>query len=698
MSRLPDKYLYGVRRFLIGLFAVILVMFLFNFIDIFKAFELQVLDHLFKLRGKKHVNDNVVLLTVDDKTVRECDWPLPRRYYGNLVEQLNSSGAKVITFDFLLNDRTNQFDDSMLVYSIDESGNVINAFDFEVWSGEQNYDSNIKKCEEHFYSKYTFNVSTDNKSYFYRASTALFPHEDFIDFFEKAGHTTLIQDFDGHFRRIPLIIYFDGCYYPSLSLKTICEYFNIPDDSVSIKNSIWGNNLLLKTTQDVIKIPINKRGQALLNFYGDLSIFPQYSLLDVLQGRISTEYFRDKIVLIGKTVTGDKDTYTIPFSADFPGIGFHATLISNTIDRNIIREIPHLINFLILFFLGMLITFTPSKKSHSLLLSLFYALGIIIVVNIIGVCLFIFLKSGIWVNLIQSLAVVLFAFIGVLIFEKWEAYKNIKNIKEELKRNEQTIKEKENEIESLESRLENLQLYVDNNESLRKDLDKIQSLVSADVKEYLENIYKRQDNFKTAIQKQTKNIKILIDKREKEIEEREEMSSVYNPDENGIKKVSIGIFESIEIFTKEPRIIIHGDSGSTEKIRFAPQHLAFIYYLAKARFCNEDNEWIEGSEITRKDVAMEASKLYNHIGIVGCEFVAKGKKYPESNRSVVMEDFIAVDNEVRKNSSQINKKINKHLINGTPLIRTPRSEGACDGKYYLVKTIKKVVIHEDVNQ
>ncbi|MFX0140050.1 MAG: CHASE2 domain-containing protein, partial [Candidatus Hodarchaeota archaeon] len=497
---------------------------------------------------------------------------------------------------------------------------------------------------------------------------------------------------------IPLIIYFDGCYYPSLSLKTICEYFNIPDDSVSIKNSIWGNNLLLKTTQDAIKIPINKRGQALLNFYGDLSIFPQYSLLDVLQGRISTGYFRDKIVLIGKTVTGDKDTYTIPFSADFPGVGFHATLISNVLDRNNIREIPHLINFLILFFLGMVITFTPFKKSDSLFLSLFYAFGIIIFVVIVGVCLFIFLKSGIWVNLIQSMAVVLFAFIGVLIFEKWEAYKNIKNIKEELKRNEQIITEKENEIESLESRLENLQLYVDNIESLRKDLEKIHSLVSADVKEYLENIYNRQDNFKTAIQKQTKNIKILIDKREKEIEEREEMSSVYNPDENGIKKVSIGIFKSIEIFTKEPRIIIHGDSGSTEKIRFAPQHMAFIYYLAKARFYNEDDEWIEGSEVTRKDVAMEASKVYNHIGIVGCEFVAKGKKYPESNRSVVMEDFIAVDNEVRKNSSQINKKMNKFLINGTSLIRTPRSEGACDGKYYLVKTIKKVVIHEDVNQ
>jgi len=213
----------------------------------------------------------------------------------------------------------------------------------------------------------------------------------------------------------------------------------------------------------------------------------------------------------------------------------------------------------------------------------------------------------------------------------------------------------------LESRLENLQIYINNIELLRKDLEKIQSLVSADVKEHLDNIYKRQNNFKTAIQNQTKNIKQLIDKREKEIEQREEISNVYNPDKYENEKVSIGTFKSIEIFTKEPKIVIHGDSGSTDKIRFAPQHMAFIYYLAKARFCNEDDEWIEGSEITKKDVAMEASKIYNHIGIVGCEFLAHGKQYPKLNRSVEMEDFIPVDNEVRKNSSQINKKLDKLL-------------------------------------
>jgi len=659
-----------------------------------------VLDFLIAWRGHTDANRNVVLVKVDDETNAEFGWPLPRSYYARLVKKLNAYGARVIVLDFLFNDRTSFSEDTTLVYTIDEAGNVINSFNFQVWSGEQNYKAGAQECIENSHSRYAVNLNPDAIINFYRASFATFPHEDFVDFFEKAGHVNIVQDVDGHFRRIPLFICYEGCFYPSLGFKAISEYFNISGKDISIERSLWGDNLLLKIQFEKIKVPINNKGQVLLNYYGDLDVFQQYSLPDVLNGNISASHFKDKIVLVGQTMTGDKDSHVIPFSADFPGMGFHATLISNLFDKNFIKEIPFVANFLILLLLSMVVALYPYKKYQNLLYLTIFPFIWIIALVIVGYCLIKFEIGIWWLKIVQYSFTILFSFIGVTVLEKWEAHKELEEITNKIAAKEQTLIKMNDETRSLDWKFETLNSQLKNIESTKNVILNIAEKASENFKEYFEknfkSVFDMQNEIKENLEQQVNSIEEVKLKIESSKDDLEKEIDQLQKKKSDIKKITVGAFQKIEIFTEEPKIIIEGSKGKTVKLRFSPQLMAFIYYLARAKLSNKPEEWIVDSVInkTKMTKAKKASETYHHVGIVGCNFIGKPPA-PAITKHVKLEDYVQDPGEAAKLSSLINAKMKDIIHEETPLIRTPGSEKVRDGKYYLVDTIKKVVIHTD---
>ena len=51
-------------------------------------------------------------------------------------------------------------------------------------------------------------------------------------------------------------------------------------------------------------IPTDRQGFVQLDYDGPAGTFPTYSLADVVQRKLSPEFFRDRLVLIGPTATG----------------------------------------------------------------------------------------------------------------------------------------------------------------------------------------------------------------------------------------------------------------------------------------------------------------------------------------------------------------------------------------------------------
>jgi CHASE2 domain-containing sensor protein len=85
-------------------------------------------DMLRVARNKLHSHDasgDIVFVAVDDSSLREVGrWPWPRRKHAELIDRLSQAGAKRTFLDIILHGRSDAFDDSSLVGSIEKARNV----------------------------------------------------------------------------------------------------------------------------------------------------------------------------------------------------------------------------------------------------------------------------------------------------------------------------------------------------------------------------------------------------------------------------------------------------------------------------------------------------------------------------------------------------------------------------------------------
>jgi diguanylate cyclase len=67
----------------------------------------------------REASGDIVIVSIDDRSVAELDqWPLPRRYHAQIIDQLNALGAKKIVFDINFDGRSNPVDDALFEQSL----------------------------------------------------------------------------------------------------------------------------------------------------------------------------------------------------------------------------------------------------------------------------------------------------------------------------------------------------------------------------------------------------------------------------------------------------------------------------------------------------------------------------------------------------------------------------------------------------
>ena len=93
-----------------------------DYLGIFNLVDTLAYDTCFRLRGNRPVSPRIVIVAIDEKTLRRYgNWPLKRRYYAALLDRLNQ--AAVTGFDLLLLDRS--ADDGLLSRAIARNGRVV---------------------------------------------------------------------------------------------------------------------------------------------------------------------------------------------------------------------------------------------------------------------------------------------------------------------------------------------------------------------------------------------------------------------------------------------------------------------------------------------------------------------------------------------------------------------------------------------
>jgi len=144
------------------------------------------------------------------------------------------------------------------------------------------------------------------------------------------GQINTVPDTDGAIRRQPLVVRYFDQVYPSLALLTASRSLNIQPMQINVKvgESIQLGALNIKTQPDSTFFTYFYKN------HGAASAFPIDSFFDVASGKIPVEKYRDKIVLIGTTVSGIGASFVTPVSPAMSSVELVAHNISSILQQD----------------------------------------------------------------------------------------------------------------------------------------------------------------------------------------------------------------------------------------------------------------------------------------------------------------------------------------------------------------------------
>lgn len=334
----------------------------------------------------KRGSDDIVIITIDDKSLSRIRWPWKRELYGKIFAYLHKySKSKVIGFDAIIAapDMYNPQSDLNFYSSIKNMNNLIVGF-VPLNAPYMSKDEGII-YDKSFKDKFSISVKDERrkKSHSFYQSLSKFP-KDYFNSISKVGSVITTPDMDGYIRSIDQFVDYKGQLYPSLSLR-MYDYLN-PGGTFIVKDKSITNS---KTP---LKIPSYSGANGVFNnihYYQTLAdseySHKTYSAIDIIdsyeaikQGKkpkISPQTFEDKIVFVGANAkaiaVGLQDVKRTPISNDFPGVDIQATNLDNILHNEFLIQTT-LFQDVLSVLIIILATFLVIKY-----FSLFVSLGII---------------------------------------------------------------------------------------------------------------------------------------------------------------------------------------------------------------------------------------------------------------------------------------------------------------------------------
>ncbi|HSO72460.1 MAG TPA: CHASE2 domain-containing protein, partial [Thermodesulfobacteriota bacterium] len=168
----------------------------------------------------------------------------------------------------------------------------------------------------------------------------LAPIPPLLDAARGLGNVECSPDSDWIFRRLPLVVPFEGRWLPMLAFAA----FQL---SRPVQPWIFDNGNL---EQKDLRIPLDRQGCFLLKVRGPSRSHPRYSAANIIQSEVrlqhhqppinSPEELRGKWVFVGATAPGLLDLKPSPLAPIYPGVELHATLLDNLLQGDFFREVP----------------------------------------------------------------------------------------------------------------------------------------------------------------------------------------------------------------------------------------------------------------------------------------------------------------------------------------------------------------------
>lgn len=308
----------------------------------FFSLDNRLRDFLFVIRGELPKNDKVVIVDIDEKSLNTYgQWPWSRDLFSDLIYRLTDAGVGVVGLDivFAEEDRTSPHRFAKMFPSLSQK--------------LPNYDELLAQCftQTPVIGGYifTFEESREKKTPMIPAifvekgmknsSTILEPKSVILniptiqDSLYSCGFFNNTPDEGGMIRNVPLVMKYNDVIYSSLALEMIRIYsgakrVNINGDEAGIRTIEFGE----------YKIPTDSVGRLVVNFRGPGKHFKYISAADILSGNFDADDIKDKFVLVGTSAVGLFDLRSIPFDSTFAGVEVHANAIDNILTGDFLQK------------------------------------------------------------------------------------------------------------------------------------------------------------------------------------------------------------------------------------------------------------------------------------------------------------------------------------------------------------------------
>ena len=313
--------------------------------------------------------DDIVIIAIDDGSYEYIldkygEWPIKRNVYSKIIERVEQNKPKAIIFDlmFIKSFKSDSAADNNFAQTMSKYSNIYTAINFDNQTSDvrtpivlpERLAVNLKNNSKRIDIEKDFGFSN---------CRAILPQ--IINSKTKIGMININRSQDGIIRQVPVMSYYNGQFYPHLTLMAGLDLMNdnVIKDYVIDKN----DSLIAGNTQ----IPLTNSGEVVLNWYGPslrtYKNIPFHKLIKSIEGDSSIEQydFKDKIVFVGTTASSLFDTKSVPIDKIYPGVEIHATYMNNLLDNSFIKKSSVTVNTIILVLLILTVSFIVFKSTSA---------------------------------------------------------------------------------------------------------------------------------------------------------------------------------------------------------------------------------------------------------------------------------------------------------------------------------------------
>ena len=359
----------------IALTCVVAFLYLFQPV-LLSTLDLKIYDTLLKSRSGRAASGSVVIVDIDTKSLAQFgQWPWPRYRTAQLLDKLREMGAISVGVDILFAepDRSSLRNIQKNIsadfnYTLSLSGIPRQYIDNDALLAEAlrkgpfalGYQFTFGEPVHKICTLHPINVLLrkedevpDSLNGLFKPSSVDCLYQPLAEATPASGFINIKPDQDGIIRRVPLIMEYDGRFYPHLSLAVLLTATK-PEQMVLTVGQAGTESLSL----DSVEIPLEHKGSFLIPFYGPQGTYRHISASDILNNTTETREIEGHIVIVGAAAPGLMDIRATPTDPTMVGAEVHANIIDAVLQGDFLvrPKAAVLYEFIAVVFFGLLST------------------------------------------------------------------------------------------------------------------------------------------------------------------------------------------------------------------------------------------------------------------------------------------------------------------------------------------------------